>query len=200
MLKIRDRAFSIWDVVKFNLLRPQRKDGVFEVEEIKMLFNEEMFLECYEIICASSKEIRPLKLIKYSALLFTLFILSKLYVEFTATGKINPIGASLLIVCIILLWFLIYGYKLLFRRQGKELLKSKEFPTEYTITFDETGIKGSSVNSMAKNKWEEIRSVCENENYWVFGDGMYFIDKRILTKEQFLFLKKKSDMIKLQKQ
>lgn len=168
--------------------------------KIKILVDEELFWKRIRMIIPLIRQVRLCKASAFLLCLPCIIIYSfDLVEELYFRSKIDILTFVLIIVMIFLFWYTMWGITLGLKKKAKKMLGGKKFPTEQTLTFNDEEIKTEGPNSMVRVKWEKINIVYENENYWIFGDDFFIVDKRMLTDEQFAFLKKKRDRIRKKK-
>lgn len=161
--------------------------------EIKMIWDKEEVFKYFEIIIPRMQAIHNLKIVGCALILpATIWYLYDSYIK----NKINAVLLCCFFLSVVLFWFCIHGCELAVLSSIQMILEKFELPAEYTLTFNEQEIKGSSINRMARLKCADIENVCENDTRWVFGNRLIFVDKRTLTEEQLAFLTEKSDAIK----
>lgn len=168
--------------------------------KVKILINEELFWKRIWMTIPLIKQVRLCKFLAFLLCLPCIIVYSYEIVEaLYFRAKISILTLVLLIILIFLFWYTMWGITIILKKKIKMEFREKKFPTEQTLSFNDEEIKIEGQNGMVKVKWEKINIVYESENYWIFGDEFFIIDKRMLTDEQFAFLKKKRDRIKKKK-
>lgn len=108
-------------------------------------------------------------------------------------GQIPILGILNTLVIGWLFIFSFRGYWKCYNKTWKKRMKKISFPIEQTIEFneDELIIRRDVDSLMLKLAWNDIDTVCENDNYWFLGERGFPIDKTMLTLEQYQFISEK---------
>lgn len=165
--------------------------------EIKLVLNDDLVWERFYILLPHEKIIKKIRII--GSVIFVPVILGLAYMTVRVYGDPGEkwrIFALCLMTCGILYWYCLWGFTVSLKAYVQKRLDKMTEDVDLFISFDEEEIKISSETLMQKETWEGMKDVYENENYWIFGGLGIPVDKRMLTEEEFAFLKDKNERIK----